>query len=1181
MSNSLRANIRNHLNSEDLRQEYLGVKARLITVFATATDADRDMAYAPTEIAASISHHGAIDEEGLYLGVDMFCVPCSFRDVPYIDTIGTACKNEIDTALLRVEAKMPGIRIETKDERVVQNDKHPNITWRCRLDNETGWYQRTELHKLETVTVLPMYTSDIRIESCTASEDHTQQDAYEQMVEELKARMGGSYTYKHEVSTLMFLPEEMMNHVICKTWVYTMDVKGKCIDLTLNIDVLFDGDTIRSSVQDPQVAVTSMINALNCILPQTSEPIQPTQRFMKEEYSSKSTDYHIQKLCDSANVGPHPQALCRRHVQMIRDADFKISEKTNGFRMLLVQFKNDIEDAPEFSRHLKNTRTGDVRIRTDLTNNEDLDMLGECVLDGELVWNLHFGCMVFMVFDVYALKGKKLTEFTFNQRQEQLEILFKQWHTDTGHDVNNWRIPTFSEIETKPWLFKKLPLVIKKWVDTSELYSELAHHSMDGIYNDGTAWYHHESDGYIAQPADKSLLSEEGKALYKYKIPEDTSVDYRVDENTLGDLGSMTVSYPNAAMRKINVGNVIWNDADKQRLKRRYPEDNTFMFCEFVYHGYWTPIFPRVDKMSANMSVTVMSTLGALKDHMTTDEFIIRMCSENVEATLARFDAETQEVFENILEDDNNKQLVLDFAYCCKNTTGIVMRPADLPPRKRVTVIRKQVNKEDIQVDKDDVRANYDANASKRGQGKDRKRSPTEAFNDYHSYVKNAVISDMITNTSKGALVNNGLVVLDIGGGAGPDRARWMQQHVQLRQIIPGFSTTQWNVIDSSEKELSKGKSLFHKIFEVKHSPEGIAKTAYYVTLTELNKLKNSTNNKHIAAAVAGEAVGISVLQQGTFTIEEVIGTAVTTVQQTLHQGIAYDQVVENVYEHIRQTLRDRVVARPKKTLKDEAIAIGVRYGQNAETPEQAKREMLSIAQCQKVKAKDAVQLAGLAAGVTEASICVPVGFVKQFVHGDADELIYSDPQYQQDWSKKSTQYTAISSMFMLHYLASSELRTKKVMQAFYDRLQAGCCIAICIPNSHAIIDWVNGKRSDPNGVLDITTSYLSNQLQPGEWGQCYRFKLNVREDRQIDAAEYLIPLDLFSAMVREIGFEEVYPEPKPFTSPEFWDNWKTGHTHKRLAENQRYISNLYCAVILKKPEDDDDTEPPPKQMRR
>lgn len=125
-------------------------------------------------------------------------------------------------------------------------------------------------------------------------------------------------------------------------------------------------------------------------------------------------------------------------------------------------------------------------------------------------------------------------------------------------------------------------------------------------------------------------------------------------------------------------------------------------------------------------------------------------------------------------------------------------------------------------------------------------------------------------------------------------------------------------------------------------------------------------------------------------------------------------------------------------------------------------------------------------------------------------------------------------------------------------------------------------KRSDPKGVLNITTSSYLNQLQSEEWGQCYRFKLNVREDRQIDLAEYLIPLDKFTAMVRDIGFEEVYPEPKPFTSPEFWDKWETDHKYKLLAGNQRYISNMYCAVILRKPEDNDDgAEPSPKQTRR
>lgn len=1147
--NSLRTNIREHLKKCELDNAAFCMKASLVTVFATAESMERDMAYAPTEIASALSHHGMADEDNHL--TDIYCVPCKFDNVPFVDTVGTGCKSEIDAALLRIETDFGGVEKGSVDEIVVYDEHDSSITWRRdATKKEEEWYQRCEKKRREIVAVLPLYVSDIRVESCIAQEKREKN--YKKEAEKVKIAKGCNYRYRREVSTLLRLPKEDesgMGHTICKKWVYTMDAKDTCIDLTLHIELIFAKCTLNLE----KSSITSMLDALLYILPQTQEPIQPTKQFVTKEDSTMSTDQHIQKLCDSANVGPHPVALCRSHVKMIREKDeFKLSEKTNGVRMLFVQFTNDKQAALQpFSRHLKNMRTGDNHTREDLTANTNLEKLGECVLDGELVWNMHFGCMVFMIFDAYALKGKNLTARTFNQRQRQLETVLS---TDDD-DHTDWRIPTFNEKDVESWLFKKLPFVVKRWVDAPMLYSQLAvhHDGANGIYNDGTAWYYHESDGYIAQP-DKSLRSEEGKTLYKYKTPKDTSIDYRVDETMIGDLSSMAVSYPDAAMQKKNVSNVNWNDADKQRLRRRYPEGNAFMFCEFVYNGYWTPIFPRVDKMSANMSVTVVSTLAALKDHMTTEEFIIRMCASNVEETLRSFKEQEQHVFEYILENNisTTPQIQQETVHVRQPyllADGyLALQPIELKKKTKGTI---------------------------QAMGKCDDGISAETFvpaRTFRNHAKRRVIEAMMKHTNEDDRLNQGCFsILDVGGDAG-DRELWASQHDLLREKAPQFRETIWSVIDASQREVDHQNESFYD-FKYKRQLAKAARTAYDTTLDKLNELGTSASNPQTAADVAGEVVGIAILLQVVgdkiinVKLENACKTAVAIVQETLLElSLDETKIRKSILAQHHQGDKKRSNA---EMYKANAIESGV--SDDAKTPDEVAEQIYADTVNQHQTEYYAAQLAGLAAGIRKAKLYTLDDLKAQFIKGNVDELIYSNSRHQEEWAKVPSQYTAVSCMFMLQYIASSEPTTKQLMSAFYHRLQEGCCIAICIPDSDVLSDRV--AKYPPNALGIRLPSYLSGILNKEIWGQCYHRKSLTRGGPQtIERAEYLIPRRPFLHMVEyDVGFEIVYL--RDFN--ELWKNWQPQTEDERLKETQ------YCAMVLRKPKNSNNAGPAPKQMRR
>lgn len=367
--------------------------------------------------------------------------------------------------------------------------------------------------------------------------------------------------------------------------------------------------------------ISDIIRDIRKMLPLTLEPVKPKYDEENEESMSKNEKdilSTIMNACGGKNPGPQPIGLRRKHLDSILEkGEFKIGEKTNGMRALLYQYF-DTHDGfnGTYKRRLKPRGSRHTVGRVDLDRNHTLDNLGECVLDGELVWNMTHGCMVYMVFDAYGINGECIMKEPFVERQEKLKNRY------------DWVRSKIQKTENDDSL-TQMPVVLKEWHDPANLYGKVGQFIEDGIFNryigtqdDGDFWYHHKTDGYIAQPANKGV--NRGAVIYKFKTPEDTTIDYKITEEGLEDDGSyFIVSGGNYG--EIIESNVCWNEADMVRIRRRYPSGHKEFVCEFMYQGCWIPIFPRTEKTTPNKTDTVISSLDSLKDHLTDDEFMRKM----------------------------------------------------------------------------------------------------------------------------------------------------------------------------------------------------------------------------------------------------------------------------------------------------------------------------------------------------------------------------------------------------------------------------------------------------------------------------------------------------------------------------------------------------------------------------
>jgi hypothetical protein len=499
-----------------------------------------------------------------------------------------------------------------------------------RIDNKYQFAENTDV-KLLTIGVLGDLRLNAQVESSQkiASKDATELRKINEN-QKLHIRIRKRMAYETRING------NRAHWLLHRTQVENMSAQSAVHELEFELHPeslkdlwnAWDNNTSVELIND--LAEQMVCLCIMSLLP-NPEPVTPTLLpFDQTPGDSNANQRLVARLGALTNAGarrfpgPNPVALETRHIGRIRarpdnKSSYMISEKSNGHRAIFAQLQ-PTETAKCVT--ILVLRDGQWYVRDDLPQGDT-----ELVLDGELVFDTRKNCMTYVAFDVLAFDSQCLTRNTFEIRHKVLTSLASRFQ-------NN----------------KMMPILIKQWVYPRDLYQQLEKRM--------TAWRGlrvydgndmcHSSDGYICQPTQTPFVVGSDLGMFKYKIPQDITLDFCIDLELLrkGRCNSHNLVYylENAEecrkrprggrvnslqTRRYVPSNIGVHDAI--RIMSMVDANQSTVVCEFRYaNSRWEPLFIRSDKKRPNATPTVASTFVALQDHLTLLDFNVRICSKQV-----------------------------------------------------------------------------------------------------------------------------------------------------------------------------------------------------------------------------------------------------------------------------------------------------------------------------------------------------------------------------------------------------------------------------------------------------------------------------------------------------------------------------------------------------------------------
>ena len=377
--------------------------------------------------------------------------------------------------------------------------------------------------------------------------------------------------------------------------------------------------------------VDELVSLVTLCLASNPEPIRPilqpfdnvhcdlTLREQLSERLSKLTNNPHRRFAGSNPVAFEASQIPRVRSHVGGKPNYLVSEKSNGHRALFVLLRQQI-DATECIPCIV-TRDGHWHVRDDLPSGTE-----ELVLDGELVFDSRLRRMTYIAFDIFAIENQCLISNTFETRQKVLATLNDRF----GHSQSS----------------SEMPIFIKEWVTPRQVYGTLERKMVtvrggERMFDSNGMF--HASDGYICQPTQTPFSVGTDINIFKYKTPQDLTLDLFVDVELLrkGHLRSPNLVYYTTTQNDTLPGKKRPRDTqtavgmpcrigshETKLLLSKISADTTKTVAEFRRrNGHWEMLFVRSDKSRANAANTVQSTFAALQDHLTLREFLVGMSS--------------------------------------------------------------------------------------------------------------------------------------------------------------------------------------------------------------------------------------------------------------------------------------------------------------------------------------------------------------------------------------------------------------------------------------------------------------------------------------------------------------------------------------------------------------------------
>lgn len=322
-------------------------------------------------------------------------------------------------------------------------------------------------------------------------------------------------------------------------------------------------------------------------------------------------------------LGSMPLNMSRRNLLRLQREEYFVTEKSDGVRYLMYIVPSISSGA---ATAVFVDRAGSL-FRPPGAEAIAAGLKTGTVLDGEIVFNLHYRFSVFLVFDILSNEGESCAHLPFASRMEMIRgaIMSKCGKIDYSSHSS-------AQTERPMWIIRK-----KFWPkkDIKQLISHLVSVRGTRVYKESDRRYH-KSDGIIFQPNAPYVFGTD-VTVVKWKWPELVSVDLQVVPNRRKNVSnepSLMAEGPDQTLVDCCMrgrSHVGLGKFDTYRLLADVEDSVSRVhiaevsFCPNV--GLWSYFQLREDKTSPNFINTVLCIIMEQAENVDLDELVSRILS--------------------------------------------------------------------------------------------------------------------------------------------------------------------------------------------------------------------------------------------------------------------------------------------------------------------------------------------------------------------------------------------------------------------------------------------------------------------------------------------------------------------------------------------------------------------------
>ena len=279
--------------------------------------------------------------------------------------------------------------------------------------------------------------------------------------------------------------------------------------------------------------------------------------------------------------GGLPVSILKNNFKVIVENGYTVCDKSDGTRYMLFLTKELSSNIGYFINRSMNIYK--IKINLGYINH-----IGT-IYDGELVKKKN-GSWVFLIFDIFATKGHKMSEVKSHQTRLKSAI------------ENNY----MKQIK-EPFFIK-----VKEFHDISNI-----HDFIKNKYNN----MEYDTDGLIFTPKNRKIFNGTDKGTFKWKKPELNTIDFQIIKDNKSYKLLLWEFEKKIEIQKLT----IKNEQLKTEIDALLQSTIVIVECEWIKQSNnieWIPISIRKDKSHPNSYKTYNSTLDTINDNISINDIM-------------------------------------------------------------------------------------------------------------------------------------------------------------------------------------------------------------------------------------------------------------------------------------------------------------------------------------------------------------------------------------------------------------------------------------------------------------------------------------------------------------------------------------------------------------------------------